>query len=213
MDKPIMINPWLQIPASDYEGHMSSPKVAQQSFLAQTFKELLERHDSSTIALLGCATGNGLEFVDKDATRRVTVVDINPEYLKILRQRYEGILPGLEVVESDLETCTIEKQAYSLVFAGLIFEYLDPKKVLPKISEGLCPGGVTVAVLQLPAVHLNKITETPYASIKKLESIMKLISPQDFKLMASEGGLKEIEGKRVTLKSGKPFYVGTYSKG
>jgi len=212
MDKQLMTNPWLQIPASDYEGHMSSPGVDQHSFLAQIFKKSLENHESSSIALLGCATGNGLEFVDKDATRRVTVFDINPEYLDILRQRYERSFAGLEVIEADLETCTIEAQVYSLVFAGLIFEYLDPRKVLPSIAGSLRRGGVMVTVLQLPALHLNKITKTPYASIKKLEMIMKLISPQDFKHMASETGLEEVKAKTVTLKSGKSFYIGTYSK-
>ena len=89
-----MTNPWLRIPASDYEGHMSSPNVDQQPFLAQTFEESLDKHDSSAIALLGCATGNGLEYVNKDATQRVTAIDINPEYLEILRQRYEESIPG-----------------------------------------------------------------------------------------------------------------------
>ena|GEM_PF-2740959 len=45
-----MTNPWLRIPASDYEGHMSSPNVAQQSFLAQTFKESLDKYNCSTMA-------------------------------------------------------------------------------------------------------------------------------------------------------------------
>ena len=52
-----MINPWLRIPASDYEGHMSNPKVAQLRFLAQTFKESLDKHDSSTT--MGVAHGKG----------------------------------------------------------------------------------------------------------------------------------------------------------
>lgn len=213
MDKPIMTNPWLRIPASDYEGHMSSLKVAQQSFLAQTFKESLESHDSSTIALLGCATGNGLEHVNRGVTRRVTAVDINPEYLDILRQRYEGTVPGLEVVEADLETCTIGKQAYSLIFAGLVFEYLEPKKLLPPIAGRLQAGGAMVSVLQLPAKHENMISETSYASLKKLESIMKLIPPEELKFMATGVGLLEIEAEIVTLKSGKSFYIGTYMKG
>ena len=213
LGKSIMINPWLQIPASDYEGHMSSPGVAQQSFLAQTFKESLENHESSSIALLGCSTGNGLEFINKDTTKRITVVDINPEYLKILRQRYEKSVSGLEVMEADLQTCTIEAQAYSLIFVGLVFEYLDPLILLPRISGWLQPGGVMVTVLQLPVEHLKMVTNSPYASLKKLEPIMKLISLQDFKFMASEAGLKEKEGKIVTLESGKPFYVGTYAKG
>jgi SAM-dependent methyltransferase len=207
-----MGNPWLHIPAVDYEGHMGSPDVDQLSFLGRTFKQSLENYDCDTVALLGCATGNGLEYINTAATRKVTAIDINSEYLEILRQRFEKSVPGLETVDADLETAAIGNQVYSLVFAGLIFEYLDPRKVLPSIAGSLRPGRVLVAVLQLPAVHLNKITETPYASIKKLESIMRLISPQDFKLIASEAGLKETEGERVTLESGKSFYIGTYTK-
>ena len=207
-----MTNPWLRIPASDYEGHMRSPKVAQQSFLAQTFKETLENHDSSTIALLGCATGNGLEYVNNNATRRVIAIDINPEYLEILWQRYEGRVPGLEVLEADLEICTIENQAYSLVFAGLIFEYLEPLVLLPKIANWLRLGGVMVSILQLPAQHLPQVSETPYTSLETLNAIMKLVSPNQFESMANDAGLLEIEAKTVTLESGKPFYIGTYAK-
>jgi len=207
-----MTNPWLRIPASDYEGHMGSPNVAQQSFLAQTFKESLDNHDSSTIALLGCATGNGLEYVNNNATQRVTAIDINPEYLEILRQRYEGRVPGLEALEADLEVCAIENQAYSLIFAGLIFEYLEPRVLLPKIANWLRLGGVMVSILQLPAQHLSRVSETPYTSLKTLKSIMKLVSPQQFESMANDAGLVEIEAKTVTLESGKRFYIGTYAK-
>jgi len=207
-----MTNPWLRIPASDYEGHMSSPNVAQQQFLAQTFKESLNKHDSSIIALLGCATGNGLEYATKDAIRRVTAIDINPEYLEILRRRYEGCVPGLEIIEADLETYMIENQAYSLIFAGLVFEYLEPRILLSSITSGLCLGGVMVSILQLPAKHLKRVSKTPYTSLNKLNSIMKLISPQAFKSMTNASGLREIEERTVTLESGKPFYIGTFAR-
>jgi SAM-dependent methyltransferase len=205
-------NLWLKIPALDYEAHMGNPSVDQLSFLSTTFKEALEQHDCATVALLGCTTGNGLEYINKDAVRRVTVLDFNPEYLEILRQRYEGSIPGLEIIEADLETYTIENQAYSLIFAGLIFEYLEPGILLPKIASWLRSGGVMVSVLQLPAKHLKKVSETSYESLKSLDSIMKLISPHDFRSMANEAGLQEREAKTVTLESGKPFYIGTYTK-
>jgi trans-aconitate methyltransferase len=129
-----MINPWLNIPASDYEGHMSSPNVGQLSFLAKTFKESLENHDCRTVALLGCATGNGLEYIKNEVSHRVTAVDINPEYLKILQQRYGDSIPGLEIVRDDLHKCQLEEKAYTLIFAGLVFEYLDPQVLLRKRS-------------------------------------------------------------------------------
>jgi len=49
-------------------------------------------------------------------------------------------------------------------------------------------------------------------SLKQLDPIMNLVSVQDFILMAMESGLEELEGKIVTLESGKTFYVGTYGK-
>jgi SAM-dependent methyltransferase len=207
-----MTNPWLRIPASDYEGHMSSPNVAQQSFLAQTFKESLDKYDCSAIALLGCATGNGLEYIKKDATQRVTAIDINPEYLKVLRQRYEGCVPGLEIVEADLEMCILENQAYSLIYAGLVFEYIEPRILLPKIATWLSADGIMISILQLPSKHSTRVSETPYTSLKALESIMKLVSPEQFKSIAKDAGLQEKEARTIALKSGKPFFIGTYTR-
>ena len=154
-----MTNPWLRIPASDYEGHMSSPNVAQQLFLAQTFKESLDKYDCSTIGLLGCATGNGLEYVNKAATRRITAIDINPEYLGILKKRYEKAIPGLEILEADLKTCMIDNDAFSLIFTGLVFEYLEPYILLYKIAGWLSLNGVMVSVLQLSTKHLKRVSE------------------------------------------------------
>ncbi|MHB1356460.1 MAG: DUF454 family protein [Anaerolineae bacterium] len=207
-----MDNPWLHIPVADYEGHMSDPHIDQQQFLATTFKETLERHDSTSIALLGCATGNGLEYVNSDVTRKLTAVDVNPQYLEILRYRYERCVSGLEVVEADLDACVLESSTYTLIFAGLIFEYVDPRMLLPKIAGWLCPDGVMVAVLQLPAEGLPEVSESRYTSLKALKPIMKLVSPEEFKLVALEAGLCEVKARVVTLESGKAFYIGTYSR-
>lgn len=207
-----MTNPWLQIPASDYEGHMGSPGVAQLSFLAKVFRKCLEKYDSSSIALLGCATGNGIEDIDNSVTRLVTAIDINPEYLEVLRKRYQGRVPGLEIVNADLETYTGENRKYSLIFAALIFEYLNPQVLLSKIADWLGPCGVMVAILQLPAQHSGKVSETAYESLRALDSIMNLIYPQEFRNMAAGAGLKEKEAQTVTLESGKAFYAGTYIK-
>ena len=207
-----MTNPWLHIPASDYEGHMGNPNVAQLSLLADTFKESLSNHDGTSIALLGCATGNGLEYIDSSVTRQLMVIDINPEYLQILQDRYQKLIPTLNIVEANLESYENGIQTYSLIFAGLIFEYLDPVVLLSKIVNWLKDEGVLVAVLQLPEENIKKVSETSYSSLKTLNSIMRLITGQEFGKMANESGLREIEGKKITLESGKSFYAGTYEK-
>lgn len=206
-----MANPWLDIPASDYEGHMNSPGVAQLSFLAELFENSLKNYDSTTVALLGCATGNGLESINPDTTRRVTVVDINPDYLQILRERYADNNPGLEIVHDDLRHCRLEEGAYSLIFAGLVFEYLDPQALLQKIAQWLGKDGIFVGVLQLPTAG-SSVTETPYTSLQSLNAIMYLVDPAQFKKFAHNAGLTAFGNSVDTLATGKSFYIGTYQK-
>jgi len=71
--------------------------------------------------------------------------------------------------------------------------------------------GILVAVLQMPAEGAS-VTETPYTSLKSLNSIMSLIDPNKFKIIAADVGLMAIEEKFITLETGKSFYIGTYKK-
>jgi hypothetical protein len=96
------------------------------------------------------------------------------------------------------------------MFSGLIFEYVEPEVLLPKIARWLQINGVLVSVLQLPEKNLAKVSESNYESLKTLEPIMKLITPSQFKTIATDLGLHETEARIVTLESGKPFFIGTY---
>ncbi|MFA6197357.1 MAG: class I SAM-dependent methyltransferase [Sulfurimonas sp.] len=207
-----MTNPWLNIPALDYEGPMGLPNVSQTSFLAQIFKDSISKYDSSSFAYLGCATGTGLEYIDAQSTNRLTAIDINPEYLNILRIRYQSKIPCLEIMEADLNEYNESKAKYSLIFAALIFEYLTPKPLLQKITNWLEDTGVMVVVLQLHEQNTKKVSDTPYSSLESLASFMNLLSEEDFKLMANESGMREIEGKQIILDSGKSFYIGAYER-
>ncbi|TYT75333.1 bifunctional GNAT family N-acetyltransferase/class I SAM-dependent methyltransferase [Desulfobotulus mexicanus] len=207
-----MENPWLHIPASDYEGHMALPEVNQLSFLEEVFKQSLGACNSRSVACLGCSTGNGFRHIRRESTEVLDAIDINPEYLKILQQRYTDTLPCLRTIEADLNTFENHGQKYSLIFAGLIFEYLSPDPLLKKISKWLEDEGQMVAVLQLHDEYIKKVSETPYDSLKQLAPHMHLISEEKFRIMAEENGLKEMTGKIRELKSGKKFYIGIFGK-
>ncbi len=56
-----MQNPWLNIPYIDYENHMNDEKVDQLRILSQVTKNKLELYKPESFAIIGCATGNGLE--------------------------------------------------------------------------------------------------------------------------------------------------------
>jgi hypothetical protein len=52
-----MNNPWLDIPLSDYEGHMALPGVAPSQLLAEILAGQLQSLQPTSLALLGCAEG------------------------------------------------------------------------------------------------------------------------------------------------------------
>jgi hypothetical protein len=90
-------NPWLEIPAGDYEGHMGSPQVGQLQMLNSLFKRVLAETHPAAMVVLGCATGNGFEHFDPAVTRYILGVDINPAYLAITRERYPALEACLDL--------------------------------------------------------------------------------------------------------------------
>ena len=69
-------NPWLTIPLADYEAHMALPQVGQAQLLADLFAAELHARSPSSVAVLGCAGGNGFERAP--STLRVVGVDVAP---------------------------------------------------------------------------------------------------------------------------------------
>ncbi|MEM1409712.1 MAG: class I SAM-dependent methyltransferase [Pseudomonadota bacterium] len=205
-------NPWLDIPAEDYEGHMSAPDVGQAAFLSEQFAKALTTHDAAAVSLLGCATGNGLEKIDPNTTRRLLVVDINRAYLDILDSRFTQLADILEAVEANLETFLFEEEAFTLMFGGLIFEYVALEQTLKNIAAALQANGTFVAILQLPSENVSMISNTPFKSLTKVASIMRLVEPEAFVEAASAAGLVCADQTIETLASGKSFAVITLKK-
>jgi len=205
-------NPWLKIPAADYEGHMSAPEVGQLAVLNQLFRDAYNELRPQSLAVLGCATGNGFEHIDPAVTARVVGLDINPEYLKIARRRYGEALPGLELYCADLEECTLDEGAFDLAYGALLFEYVDVGPALRRISGWLKRGGMLAAVLQLESLGTAAVTPTAYDSLKLLEPLMRLVAPADFLRLAATAGLIPVSGREVPLASGKRFWTALLSK-
>lgn len=73
---------------------MRSPGVQQLGVLSNLFKKALLSYLPSSIGVLGVAGGNGFEHIDETVTQRVVGIDINEEYLGVVRRRY-STLKGL----------------------------------------------------------------------------------------------------------------------
>ncbi len=202
-----MRNPWLDIPEADYVGHMSSPLVDQRSVLNRRLRQILESVQPRSLLVLGGSTGNGLEHVRSGVTSRVTVVDVNPAYLARLVERFPS--PGfeLDVRCTDLANFHFEPDAFNLVHAALVLEYVEWPSLLPRVATTLKQGGVFNVVLQLPSASSPAVTPTEFSSLRLLESLFRFVDPGAFVEAARLAGLT-LDGRCTeALKGGKAFEV------
>jgi len=206
-------NPWLSIPLDAYEGHMDLPQVGQLAFLRQTLQVSLQRLQPSSFLYLGAASGNGLEAVDPEITRQVMAVDINPDYLQAAKNRYAANLPQLETLVVDLqEDISALSGEYDLIYAGLLFEYLPPAGLLNKVADWLTSDGQLLVVLQEENCQLPEVSPSPFTCLQSLGSIMQLVPVEEFSHWAEKAGLRELRGQKMTLDSGKCFYIGHWGR-
>jgi SAM-dependent methyltransferase len=207
-----MINPWLRIPASDYEAHMALPEVAQAQALSNLMASALTEYAPVSLAVIGCSTGIGFEHINNTRTQRVVGIDINPGYLKILDTRFGSRIPHLELIHADITASDFCIDPVSMVFAGLVFEYVDVLCTLRSIDRCLAAGGIFLAVLQEASTESAPVTATRYKSLERLSSIMNLVSPMEFSNMCVSVGFEKIRTDRIPVKRGKTFFVGFYRK-
>jgi SAM-dependent methyltransferase len=202
-----MRNPWLDIPSADYIAHMSSPEVDQLSVLSRLVCDALDRFRPRDFLLLGCSTGNGLEHVDPAVTREVTGVDINPEYLRQLAERFPN--PGFQLTlrAQDLADCGLPDDAFDLVHGALLFEYLAWPELLPRLARTLRSGGGLSVVLQRRSAALPAVTPTRFMSLRTLEPLFHFVDPERVVAQARHLRLEVQKQWTEELKSGKAFSV------
>jgi SAM-dependent methyltransferase len=202
-----MGNPWLDISESDYVGHMSSPDVNQRPVLNRLLRHALESARPGTVLVLGCSTGNGLEHVDATVTRRVAGVDLNPTYVRRFIERFPNPAFALEVRCADLAEYAFETDAFDLVHAALVLEYVDWLPLLPRLADTLRPRGTLSVVLQRPSVSSPAVTPTAFASLRSLESVFHFVEPDVLVARASDVGLGLDYRRTEPLPSAKGFEV------
>lgn len=210
MSAPPTTNPWLSIPADDYENHMGSPAVRQLQFLNETFRKTVEEFRPSSVVIPGCTTGNGFEHLDPAVTRSIVGIDINPLYLGILFRRFGRRLPGLSLVCADITTWECPPASTDLLHCALVLEYVDPDPFMVRAVRWLKPGGLLSVVLQLPSHGLGNVTLTPFTSLHRLESTLTLRNPDDLTALALRSGLRLHRADVRSLLTSKTFFVALY---
>jgi SAM-dependent methyltransferase len=205
-----MRNPWLDIPFADYEGHMSLPSVGQARLLADIFADALQKHAPSSLAVIGCAGGNGFEHIDPWTTRRVVGVDINPAFLEQARARFTGRFETLDLIRADIGNDELSFEQVDLLFAALILEYVDIASALLRLRGVIEPAGTLVTVVQLPSETLPAVSPSPFTSLNALEPIMHFVDPLALRTLATKHGLAEVGATLHATPAGKQFLAQSF---
>ncbi len=204
-------NPWLSIPAVDYEAHMGSAGTKQLGLLADLFERTIKSFHPKSLMVLGCATGNGFDRIDPGRLDRLVALDINPEYTDIVRQRHAATIPNLEIVNKDVCECEFTEHSFDLIWCGLFFEHVDPTVVLPKIKKWLIPSGLLATVIQLPA-ESGVVSSTGVESIKLLAKSTRLVESEALGTITKDLGFSQLESDSVSIEGGKSFKFLVYRR-
>lgn len=207
-----MESPWLAIPLAEYEEHMCHPGIYQAGFLATVLSDQLAVFGPESLAVVGCAGGNGFDRIDPRVTKRVVGIDINPDYLRTARNRYAGRFECLDLYAADIEGTTTSFGSVEFVYAALIFEYVDISQALSNLNSLCDPGGHLVTVLQLPSASAEPVSPSPFASLRALSPIMRLIEPAALASVAVEAGFAPVSSSRSRVPSGKEFAIDVFCK-
>ena len=209
----MMRSPWLDIPLGDYEGHMALPAIGQSQLIADQLDMLVRTYAPSSVAILGCAGGNGFERLIGTGVSRVVGVDINPQYIEKARQRYAGRVPGLQLLVGDIQTSTSLFEPVDFIYAALILEYVDIARTMSVLRRHCKPKGVLAVLSQVPHETLPEVTPSPYTSLRLLEPGMHLLSHEGLQRHATQAGFTPEDSRNVLSPGGKRFTVETFRFG
>ncbi len=205
-----MSNPWLAVPLTEYEQHMDSSEVGQLDALSDLSAQAIERCRPHSIAVLGIAGGNGLDRIDSTITKRIVGLDLNPQYLEAVRQRYSH-LPGLELQCVDLSRQLVAMEPVQMVHAALIFEHAGVERCLENAMAMVAPGGNLSVVLQLPAESGPTGVASRFISMRNLESHFSLVNPMRLCESLAGRGFRLTHQTTRALPAGKGFWAGVFS--
>lgn len=198
-------NPWLRIPAGDYDAHMRA--AGQSGVLRDLFGQAWARARPRRLALLGCTTCDDLalfdERIDARSPELIVGVDINAGYLEIARDRWRALGSRLHLICADVMEAALPPGGYDLAHAALLLEYVDPSALLRRIRGWLSPRGICSLVTQEPSDGVPVVSETGVASLRALAGTMTLRTAVEVARLGAEAGLRVLSQDAISCPGGK----------
>jgi len=189
---------------------MDLPEIGQAAMLNQVLATAVREFRPNSVAIAGCAGGNGLVLIASMGVARLVGIDLNPHYIAEVHRRLGPWVPGLELHVADIQMGVPDCRPVDLVFAGLILEYVEVPATLKVLRDLCAPAGALVIVLQRSSETQTSVSDSPYRSLKALEPVIRLRDPDAVTAAAQGAGFRAIASRRVTLPSGKAFEILTF---
>jgi hypothetical protein len=175
-------------------------------------KKYLEKLRPETVMFLGIAGGNGLEHIDNNSTRQVFGIDINQNYLDETKKRFKDKIQNLSLINIDIssrETQEITKA--NLIWAGLIFEYVETDTCFKFINDNIQENGYLVVTVQ-ENNGVSSVSQTGIETIKSVGEIFRIIAESDLVSIADKFGFQKIEFEENILPNKKSLKTYTFVK-
>jgi len=205
-----MKNPWLNISHSDYENHMI--EVGQAQALNGLTKYCLDKYQPESFALLGCATGNGLEHIKPEMTKLVYAIDINQMYLDKTKEKFKNRISNLRIFNTDIQDDELKIDGVNLFFVGLVLEYVVKQDIaLDKIIKTLCEKGILFIVIQKNK-KTSFVSKTKYKSLEKLADISNEVNEREIEYFILSKNMELINREEIELTENKSFIALEYRR-
>ncbi len=185
---------------------MALPGFEQAQLLSDIFAGVLAKFSPRSVAVIGCAGGNGFDRIPP-AISRVVGVDLNPRFVAETEARFRDRIENLELIVGDIQSHEVSFASVDLIFLGLILEYVNVESVMARMCSMLTARGHIVTVLQLPIVGHQQVSPSPFKSVHLVGEVMHLVPPARLQDAAEAHGCIQLESRNVVSQGSKQFQV------
>ncbi len=205
------MNPWEEISLSDYENHMSLKTVYQLQILNGLMKEQIRDCNMKTLAILGVAGGNGLEYISGTNIETVYGLDINQEYINAVNERYNYLGERLKCLCLDVIENSNQLPKAEFIIANLFLEYVGYDAFIGALNQ--MESRYVSCVIQVNGEE-NWVSDSPYEKcFDGLDTVHHLITEDGLKEEMEKNNFEYVDRICKPLPNGKQLLRIDFIKG
>jgi trans-aconitate methyltransferase len=108
---------------------------------------------------------------------------------------------------ADFQTSGSLFDPVDLIYAALVFEYVDLAKAMSALLRHCRPNGILAVLSQVPHETMTHVSQSPYASLQLLAPRMNFVSQKELQRKAAQAGFSSEHSRAILSAGGKRFSV------